>query len=343
LGGGLELEYQHVKGTDIEVSRIGLGTWSIGGSMSGGSDERQSVRTILSAIDNGINLIDTAPVYGFGRAEEIVGKALHSTQRRQELVIATKVGLDWSNGRAFRNATAARIISELEDSLRRLQTDYIDIYQVHWPDSSVPFEETATAMEKLYKEGKIRAIGVSNFSPEEIYEFVRYAPLHTVQPPYNIFERDVEDHVLPYCVKMNVSVLAYGAICRGLLGGGITAQTRFENGDLRSQDPKFQSPRLEQYTTAVRRLDAFAQAEFGKSVLELSLRWLLDRPGVTSALWGVRTPEQLAPLTNVLDWKIDTEAMEIIDGVVRTYVPEPIGAHFMAPPTRIPTPTTQIP
>jgi aryl-alcohol dehydrogenase-like predicted oxidoreductase len=329
------MEYEHVKGTDIEVSRLGLGTWAIGGNLSGGSDETESVKVILTAIDSGINLIDTAPVYGFGLAEEIIGKALHSAQRRQEMVIATKAGLDWSNGKPFRNASAKRIVTELEDSLRRLRTDYIDIYQVHWPDSCVPFEETASALHQLYKQGKIRAIGVSNFSSEEIYEFVRFAPLHTVQPPYNIFERDIEDRVLPYCVKMNVSVLAYGALCRGLLGGGITSESRFRPEDVRSLDPKFQMPSLEQYAKAVKRLDAFANGQLGKSVLELSLRWLLDRPGVTAALWGVRTVEQLKPLPNILDWHLDPESMEIIDGIIRTYVPEPVGTNFLAPPARV--------
>src|SRR6266550_5282917 len=174
----------------ITASRIALGTWAIGGWMWGGnSDADQSIRTIRSAVERGITLIDTAPVYGFGRSEEIVGMAL-SQGLRKRAIIATKVGLEWRDGKVWRNSSPARIRKEVEESLRRLRTDYIDLYQVHWPDPRVPIKETAGALARLLKEGKIRAIGVSNYSPTQMAEFRQVAPIHAVQPPYNLFERE---------------------------------------------------------------------------------------------------------------------------------------------------------
>src|SRR6202030_867443 len=193
------MEFTPIGGTAFTASRIALGTWAVGGTMWGGSEEQDAIRTIHAALDSGINLIDTAPVYGFGRSEEIVGKALAIGGRRKGAVIATKVGLDWADGKPFRNASRARIVYEAEQSLRRLQTDAIDLYQVHWPDPNTPIAEVAEAMAALHSSGKIRAIGVSNFSPAQMDEFRAVAPLHTAQPPYNLFERSIEQDVLPYC------------------------------------------------------------------------------------------------------------------------------------------------
>src|SRR6478735_4072502 len=186
------MEFVDIPGTSMRVSRIALGTWAIGGWMWGGSNENDAINAIHTALDRGINLIDTAPVYGFGRSEEIVGKALAVGGRRKRVFIATKVGLDWKDGKPFRNARKARIIEEAEDSLRRLQTDVIDLYQVHWPDPHTPLAEVAEAMGELHRAGKVRAIGVSNFSPAQMEEFRKVAPLHTAQPPYNLFERAIE-------------------------------------------------------------------------------------------------------------------------------------------------------
>lgn len=195
--------------TDIQVTPVGLGTWAIGGWMWGGTDEKQSIDTIHAAIDQGIGLVDTAPVYGFGRSEEIVGQALADGGRREKVALATKAALNWNDdhSKVWRDATAERIRKEVEDSLRRLQTDYIDIYQIHWPDPVAPMEETARALEELYREGKIRAIGVSNFSPEQMDAFREVAPLHSVQPPHNLFERDIEQDVLPYCRNNGIATI----------------------------------------------------------------------------------------------------------------------------------------
>src|SRR4051812_19655471 len=191
-----DIETTQIPGTELKPSRIGLGTWAIGGLMWGGSDDAQSIRTIQSAVDRGITLIDTAPVYGFGHSEEIVGKALAEGGRRGKVVIATKVGLNWKDGKPFRNASRGRILKEIDDSLRRLKTDAIDLYQVHWPDPNVPLEETVGALKDLLKAGKIRAVGVSNFSPEQMDRFRAVVPLTTEQPPYNLFEREIERDIL---------------------------------------------------------------------------------------------------------------------------------------------------
>ncbi len=250
-------ETLRIPGIDTPVSRIALGTWAIGGWMWGGTDEARSIETIRGAVQGGINLIDTAPVYGFGRSEEIVGKALEGI--RDQAVIATKVALEWPNEEVRRNASAARIRQEVEDSLRRLRTDRIDLYQVHWPDPQVPHEETAHELERLRQAGKILAIGVSNYSPEQLEAFRQFANPSTVQPPYNLFERAIEADVLPYAQRHGLVVLAYGALCRGLLSGRMNAQTQFDGDDLRQGDPKFQAPRFAQYLAAVEALTAFAR------------------------------------------------------------------------------------
>ena len=328
------MEFMKIGGTHLTVSRIALGTWAIGGWMWGGTDEKESIQTIYTAVERGITLIDTAPVYGLGRSEEIVGKALAGGLRKQ-VVLATKVGLDWRNEQPFRNATRRRILAEVEASLKRLQTDVIDIYQVHWPDPETPIEETAEAMAQLHRQGKIHAIGVSNFSTAQMDAFSAVVPIHTLQPPYNLFEREIEREILPYALWSGVGVLAYGPICRGLLSGRMKPETQFGGDDLRKTDPKFQLPRYPQYLNAVERLDRFAQENYGKRVIHLAMRWVLDQPGVTAALWGARHPAQLDPIDGIIGWSLDESAMEEIDRIVRESIADPVGPEFMAPPSRL--------
>ncbi len=317
----------------LEASRIALGTWAIGGWMWGGNtDLDESIRTIRSAIERGITLVDTAPVYGFGRSEEIVGMAL-SGGLRARAVIATKVGLEWRDGKVWRNSSPARIRKEVEESLRRLRTDYIDLYQVHWPDPLVPIQETAGALAQLLKEGKIRAIGVSNYSPAQMDEFREAAPIHSVQPPYNLFEREAEKAVLPYARRHDMTVLCYGALCRGLLTGTITSATQFKGDDLRRNDPKFREPRFSQYLAAVASLDRYSRDRYGLPVLALAVRWVLDQ-GDTIALWGARRPAQLDPAQDAMGWELDDRAKRRIDKILQRAVKDPVGPEFMAPPSR---------
>jgi aryl-alcohol dehydrogenase-like predicted oxidoreductase len=327
------MEFVDIAGTGLNLSRVGLGTWAIGGWMWGGTDEEESVKTIHTAVERGIRLIDTAPAYGFGRSEEIVGRAIAEGQLRSRVVIATKVGLEWKDGKVFRNASRDRILREATDSLRRLKTDYMDIYQVHWPDPLVPIEETAEAMQTLFDDGKIRAIGVSNFSVAQIERFRRVAQLHVVQPPYNLFEREIENQLLPFCQKSDLATLTYGALCRGLLSGKLQDDAHFDGDDLRLTDPKFEQPRFAQYLAAMRRLDQFARDHYGKRVIHLAVRWLLDQ-GATTALWGARHPGQLQPIGEVFGWSLDPAAKAEIDRILRESITDPVGPEFMAPPSR---------
>jgi aryl-alcohol dehydrogenase-like predicted oxidoreductase len=329
------MEFVDIPGTSMRVSRIALGTWAMGGWMWGGSNESDAIKAIHTALDRGINLIDTAPVYGFGRSEEIVGKALAVGDRRKRAFIATKVGLDWKDGKPFRNASKTRIIKEAEDSLRRLQTDVIDLYQVHWPDPHTPLAEVAEAMGELHRAGKVRAIGVSNFSPAQMEEFRKVAPLHTAQPPYNLFERAIEQDVLPYCRDRDIAVLAYGSLCRGLLSGSMSKSSQFTGDDLRKNDPKFLAPRFEQYLAAVEKLDQFAREHYGRRVIQLAVRWVLDRGERNIALWGARRADQLAPIADVAGWHIDSSAMAQIDQILQETIRDPVGPEFMAPPDRL--------
>jgi aryl-alcohol dehydrogenase-like predicted oxidoreductase len=326
-----DTEFVNISATPLRLSRVALGTWAMGGWMWGGTDESKSVATIRAALDQGINLIDTAPVYGFGVSEEIVGKAL--TGIRSAAIVATKVGLEWRDGKVYRNASRDRIMTEIHDSLRRLRTDYIDIYQVHWPDPLVPIEETADTMGALYAQGKIRAIGVSNFSVAQMRAFRTVAPLHVLQSPYNLFERDIEQDVLPYCVANGIATLGYGALCRGLLSGRMRPDSSFEGDDLRRIDPKFQPPRFAQYLNAVAQLDQLAQRFHHRHVIQLAVRWMLDQ-GISVALWGGRRPDQLRPALGLTGWSLDAITRSEIDRILKTVITDPIGPEFMAPPTR---------
>lgn len=325
------IETMRIEGIPAPVSRIGLGTWAIGGWMWGGADDAASVATLRGAIERGINLIDTAPVYGFGHAEERVGVALQGI--RDQAVIATKAGLEWAGEGVRRNCSPARIRREVEDSLRRLRTDRIDLYQIHWPDPLVPVEDTARTLQDLQREGKILAVGVSNYSPEQMDAFRAVLPLASVQPPYNLFERAIEGDVLPYAGRHQLAVLAYGALCRGLLSGRMTVDTTFGSDDLRSGDPKFHRPRFDQYVRATKELAAFARIRHDKSVLALAIRWVLDS-GPTIALWGARRPEQLEGVEDAFGWHLTDVEMAEINELLEKNILDPVGPEFMAPRAR---------
>jgi aryl-alcohol dehydrogenase-like predicted oxidoreductase len=324
----------------VKVSRIGLGTWAIGGLEWGAVPDDVAVATCLGALERGINLIDTAPIYGYGRAEEVVGRAIRAHGHREDFFIATKAGLEWNQRGVFANSTAPRLRQEIEDSLRRLQTDYVDLYQVHWPDTRTPIAETAALLASFQREGKVRALGVSNFSIAQMEEFRSVAPLASNQPPYNLFERHIDSAsgsgvaILPWCAANNVAVITYSSLCRSLLAGRVHRGMNFAADDIRAVDPKFQEPRFSQYLTAVERLAALAKERYGKSVLELAARWVLDRPGVSVALWGAHRPDQLNAVAGVLGWKLDASAMVEIDRIVKVSVTDPVGPEYLTPGVR---------
>jgi len=318
----------------VEVSRVGLGTWAIGGTEWGAVAEDTAIATILSAIDRGINLIDTAPIYGRGRAEELIGEAMRRHGDRHAFYIATKAGLDWSERGVYANSTPGRLRREIEDSLRRLGTTYVDLYQVHWPDTLTPVAEVAGVLAEFQAAGKVRALGVSNFSVAQMEEFRSVAPLASDQPPYNIFEREIDTEVLPWCAANGVAVLTYSSLCRSLLGGRMQSGMKFEERDIRTVDPKFQEPRFSQYMKAVERLSELARERFGKTIIELAARWVLDRPGVSVALWGAKRPDQLDAVKGVMGWKLDADAMAEVDRIVAESISDPVGPEYLRPLVR---------
>jgi aryl-alcohol dehydrogenase-like predicted oxidoreductase len=251
------------------------------------------------------------------------------------MTIATKAGLGWHDGKPFRDSRPQSLRRGLEDSLRRLGTDVIDLYQVHWPDFETPIEATADAIEEFRREGKIRAIGVSNFSPEQMNLFRTAAQLDAVQPPYNLFEREIEADVLPYAKRTGLTMLCYGALCRGLLSGRMTADRMFVGDDLRKVDPKFAGERFGQYLAAADALKALAREQFGKPLLALAVRWVLDQ-GPTIALWGARRPDQLDPIGEIDGWSIDAQTLLDMDAILAQSITNPASPAFMAPPAKRP-------
>lgn len=326
-----KLEQINIPGTSLVFPRVALGTWAIGGWLWGGTDEKESIRTIETALDNGINLIDTAPAYGEGLAEEIVGKAIKKYSRDQ-VYIATKAGLKFfPDGNVMRDASHQHLTEELDNSLKRLGTDYIDLYQLHWPDPKTPIEEVAETFQEFIKKGKIRAIGVSNFTVEQMKTYMKVAPIHTSQPPYNMFERDAEAEILPFCHKNDIATLLYGSLCRGLLTGKMSHDSKFSGDDLRNDDPKFQSPRFEQYLKAVEEMTEIARS-YNKTMAQLAVRWVLQQPGCSIALWGARHPEQVMGMSGASGWTISDADLEMIHELLMKYAPETFGPDFMAPP-----------
>lgn len=314
------MEHVAIPGIGFPVSRIALGTWAIGSWMWGGGAEIEAVRTIHAALDLGVNLLDTSPAYGGGRAEELVGAALAS-RRGTPVAIASKVALDAGGG----PIPAAGLVRSVEGSLARLRVEVLDLCQVEGLSPATPIEETGRALGELVRAGKVRAIGVTELGAEEAERLHAVTPVATAQLPYNFFEREAEGDLLPWCGRRGVAALACGALCKGLLSGKLSPELTFEGDALRETDPKFRSPRYHGYLAAVAALDAFAREAFGRTVLELAVRWLLDRPGVAAALWGARRPAQLEPLPRVLGWRLGPEAMARIDEIVRAHVDGPPG------------------
>ncbi|TGC06784.1 aldo/keto reductase [Methanolobus halotolerans] len=321
------MEYTEISGTDIKVSRIGLGTQPIGYF-----DKDLGMQTIRKALDQGINLMDTAPVYGDGRSEEILGQAMKDYDRG-EIIVSSKTGMEKVQGKGVRNTSPELMARTIEASLKRLGTDYIDIFHVHWPDMLQPAEETAGFLKGLKEEGKIRAIGLSNYSSEQMYEFCMHAEVNVCQPPYNVFERAVEVGVLPFCQKNDITLMAYRSLCQGLLTGKMNADADFKDHPVKSSDPKFQLPRYRQYLEAVSSIDALVREDHDRNVLDLAIQWILGHNN-TVALWGGWKPEHMEPVNDVFGWKPDPETRDKVRDIVKKTIHNPVGPGFLEPPTR---------
>jgi aryl-alcohol dehydrogenase-like predicted oxidoreductase len=318
-------------GTGIEVSRVVLGTWVTGGWAWGGSDERDSIRAILRAFELGIDFVDTAPVYGFGKSEEIVGKALKEWGNKGRVIVATKCGLEWNEKEQIgRNSTPERIRYEIEQSLRRLGVDAIDLYQIHWPDTETPFEQSMEALMEAREAGKIRHIGLSNFSTPQVEACRKAGIVSSLQPPFNIFEREAERELLPYCKQNGMATLVYGGLCRGLLSGKFTGNETFPQGDIRRADPKFKPDRFKQYVKAVEMLKRIAE-KYNRTMAQFALRWALQQPGVTTVIAGARTAPQVEDNAGVSDWLISGDDLRRVDEILQKHIKTPVGPEFMAP------------
>lgn len=317
--------------TEMEVSRIVLGTWVTGGWAWGGSDENEALRAVLHALELGINFIDTAPVYGFGKSERIIGQALKEWGSREQIVIATKCGLEWDDKeRIRRNSSPKRIFEEIDQSLRRLGVDYIDLYQIHWPDPKTPSEMFMEAMIKIQEKGKIRYIGVSNFNKDQLIDCLNCGPIHSLQPPFNIFEQEARIELLPFCQEHGIPTLAYGGLCRGLLTGKFTGDESFPRGDLRRADPKFKPDRFKNYVKAVNAISKLASS-YGKSVAQFALRWALQQPGITTVIAGARTAAQVEENVGAANWQISDQHLADVQSILEKYIKNPIGPEFMTP------------
>lgn len=324
------MRYAQFGETDLQVSSIAFGTWQAGGEW-GSTDVQELEGAIRKALELGVNFFDTAQGYGFGAAEQVLGKALEPElkQRRESVVLATKGGLrmDESDG-LVRDSSPGWLRQGVEDSLRYLGTDYIDLYQIHWPDPDVPFSETAGALEEMVTEGKIRYVGASNFDAEQMAEFEQTRKLDGLQPPYHLFRREIEGDILPYCERNGVGVLVYGPLAHGLLSGKMSEDTQLDEDDWRAGSPLFQGENFRRNLEKVDELKQFA-AERGITVAQLAVAWTLANPAVDVAIVGGRRPDHIEGTAPAGDIELPDENLrrigEIMQDAVSVGGPSPEG------------------
>jgi aryl-alcohol dehydrogenase-like predicted oxidoreductase len=284
--------------TEFDITTIGLGTWAIGGRQWGPQDDQASIEAIHAAVDHGVNWVDTAPIYGSGHSEEIVGRALKSIPAARRPLVFTKFGLGVNVDEIVRSASAQQVIDECDGSLRRLGIDHIDLYQLHWP-APQPIAETAAACAQLLKAGKIRAIGVSNFSVPQLEEWVATGvPLHSDQPPYSILRPAAAEDVLPWCAANNVGAISYSPLFRGLLFGTWSRDKTFGPDDARGPHKDYSGPRFQRHLDAVEELHAIARSG-GLSIAQLCVGVLLATPGLTGVICGARDARQAAVVAHL--------------------------------------------
>lgn len=315
-------------GSSIDASAVGLGTWAIGGWMWGGTDESESIAAIQASIDEGISLIDTAPAYGQGRAEEILGAAIRG--RRDEVVLATKCGLVWhtTQGNRFfdydgepvhRYLGRESIVHEVEESLRRLGTDHIDLYITHWQDPTTPIEETVAALVQLREQGKIRAIGASNVSEQELRSYVATGELDAIQEEYSMIARDIETTLLPIARDAGVSTLSYSSLALGLLSGSMGPDRVFSGDDQRKGNPRFSLANREKVARLMQAIDPVADAHAATKA-QIVIAWTLQQPGITYSLCGARNPKQAKENAAAGRIRLSRDDLTLIDAAVALHV-----------------------
>ncbi len=329
------MEKRKLGPSKIEVTPLIFGAWAIGGWKWGGTNKKEAIRAIHRAIDMGVNSIDTAPAYGFGLSEEIIGEALKG--KRDRINIFDKCGLRWDvqkgeyfygakdfEGRPFkmyRYSGKEGIVEECERSLKRLKTDYIDLYQIHWPDSTTPIEESMEAMIKLKKDGKIREIGVSNYSLEQFKEAISFAPVVSNQLPFSMVDRHIEKDIIPYCLENGYAILAYSPLQRGLLTGKVTPDYKFKDDDHRKDNPFFTIENRKKVLKLIEKIKPIADSH-GVTVAQLVINWTVNHPGITAALIGTRNVKQAEENFSSLNFKLSEDEINEINKWVNQTVLE---------------------
>jgi aryl-alcohol dehydrogenase-like predicted oxidoreductase len=317
------METRRLGNSTLDITSIGFGSWAAGGGGWlfgwGAQDDRESIDAIIRAVDQGINWIDTAPVYGLGHSEEVVGKALKELSERP--LIASKLGRVWDDaGNIGGNLRPESVRRECEDSLRRLDIDTIDLYQVHWPKPDVDIEDCWGTIAELVEEGKVRFAGVSNFSPSQMDRCRAIHPVASLQPPYNMLRRQIEAELLPYCEQHDIGVICYSPMQKGLLTGKYTFEkiAALPDDDHRQRDPLFTEPRLSAVLDLVEKLRAVADRN-SRTLAQLAIAWTLRRPEVTAAIVGARRPEQVTDTIQAGDWHLGEDDIAEIDGYIAAY------------------------
>ncbi len=318
----LNMEKRKLGYSDLEISTIGLGTWAMGGGDWkfgwGPQDDQASIKSVHEAIDAGINWIDTAAIYGHGRSEMVVGEAIKG--RRDELIIATKCGRVWEGdsreiGKSLRADSVRR---EVENSLKRLNIEVIDLYQIHWPEPDEEIEEGWGTIADLIKEGKVRYGGVSNFNKSQLQRAQAIHPIASLQPPYSMLRREIEEEVLPYCGENNIGVIAYSPMQAGILTGKFTRDraANLPDSDWRSRNPYYTEPQVSINLDAVEKLTEIAEAK-GITMAQLSLAWVLRRPEMTAAIVGARKPGQILETARAGDIKLTDGEADQIEAILK--------------------------
>ena len=315
------MEYRKFGQTKVDISAIGFGCWEIGGGY-GSIEETDFIKAISRALEMGINSFDTAEAYGFGASEKSLAKALGS--RRKEAVITTKFGVGYPDAPNYRDSTRKRVMESIEKSLKALNTDYVDVYLIHWPDRNVPFEEPMRALDDLVKQGKVRAVGLSNFKLNEIEACMKTRRVDVVQYCWNMFDRRMQKEIFPYCRENKIGVMAYGSLAYGMLTGTLSEEKTFEKSDWRSKRGQLGNINLFQHLfgpdhflknlRAVEELKGVAK-RYGKTLPQLALNWTLSNPVISTALVGCRNPGEVDDNVGALGWKISDADMKEIDAI----------------------------
>jgi aryl-alcohol dehydrogenase-like predicted oxidoreductase len=314
------MQYTKLGDRGPQVSRIAFGNWSAGGDW-GSVDRDGAIAATRQALDLGITLFDTARAYGFGAAEELLGEALRPEiqSARESVIIATKGGLRNDGGRPARDSSPAALRRDLEASLRSLGTDYVDLYQVHWPDPATPIADTAETMDAFVREGKVRYVGVSNYDAREMTAFQQVRPIDALQPPYHMFRRDIETSILPFAAEHGIGVLVYGPMAHGLLSGRMNEGTTFGPGDWRAGSDLFQGDTFKRNLAIVHRLEGLASGR-GITVAQLAIAWTLAHRAVDVAIVGARNPNQIAQTAPAADVALSQDDLDQIDHILRDEV-----------------------